>query len=238
MSEFYGQPLNWRLNDMGVSRDGAATVEVIMPWIASKDELANGFKMPPRPTLPGFPAPASGRMRKLEDGGAEIVWTYEFTPPGEGNGKDDKANWSRDANFRQRNIKEHPDFNKLKDKYGWDDEKQEFPPEMPGSDGGNGFAATDEGKLSPMYGRKSFDDLAATLVHTYYTKTLSGVDNNMYAIKTTPCPFMSAISGRDWLGLPAKAEPCGDGWRITQPWLLSAAGGHAKEIIDPLRKGK
>jgi len=236
MSQVYGST-EWRLGRLTVARDGSYVMTIILPFIESKDELLNGPKIPHRPNLPGFPAPKGGEMIKREDGGAEIEWTYEFMPPEKGMGKDDKANWRVDANFRQRHILEHPDIKRLMEKYGWDEKDKAFPREMPGSDGGSGFSKGDEGKKSPMFGKQSFDDVSSTLVHTYYTETLSGINKDRYAIKPTPCPFMSSEPGRDWLGLPAKADPCGDGWRVTQPWLLSAAGGHNKEIIEPLRKG-
>jgi len=118
-------------------------------------------------------------MRKLPDGGAEVAWTYEFPPAGEGLGKDDKANWRREANFRQRNIQEHPNFAKLQKKYGWDEDEKMFPKDMPDSDGGSGFSGSDAGKKNPMHGRKSFDDLGATLVHTYYVESLSSIDKDL-----------------------------------------------------------
>jgi len=152
-------------------------------------------------------------------------------------GKNDKANWQQGGGFRQRGILEHPNIKKLQEKYGWDYKEKGFPREMPGSDSGNGFSQADEGKKSPMYGLKSFDDPGGTLVHTYYAESLGDLWKDMHRIDPRPCPFIPASPGRDWRGLEPEWSVCGDGFRIVQKWMLSAAGGHSKEIYDPLRKG-
>jgi len=225
------------LGESGVNRDGSYNVTVILPFVESQNELLNGAKIPHRPDLPGYPAPANGTMRKRDDGGIEIEWVFEFMPPGEGTGEDDKANWRMEGNFRQRNIQEHPDFLKLKAKYGWDEKEQKFPEEMPGSDGGRGFSKGDEGKKSPMFGRASFDDLGATLIHTYYAKKLGNLWKAMYTINKQPCKFIPIVPGRDWLGLVPKWGCCGDGFQITQEWMLSNVGGFPKDIYLALQKG-
>lgn len=173
---------------------------------------------------------------------ASYVFSFEglqTTDFGFDNG-DDKT-FEVDVAMREEPIETHPDFDTLRDKYGWDATRKEFFPNIPADNSQAGLAAAaDRSKraTSPMYGVTSYLVPGITYRLSYTRKTVpSGILDNIGTIDNPPglskfpeLQKLLSASTRNWLKLAPKITQRGTAVTITEEWLLSGVRGVNKDI--------
>lgn len=235
----------WRPESYERDVNGVVNMEIVKPWSPILQEAGDGTleipELPEPPVINGF-VPGAGRWKRTKDGGMAIAFNYESVKrkdDGGGGTQTDDINvrWSVSGSFRQRDIRTHPAFAKLKEIYGWDEARAEFPPEIPLGAGANlpifGFtAASFTPKLSPVYGTRAFDDLAAVITKHYLTfGPPAGLFSLAGRVVTNPWPALGDVGeGRNWRIMTGQADPHGEYYRVRLPMLLSGPGGWNPDI--------
>lgn len=250
MSEFYGTPPDWRVEEVAIDEQGAISLVIARPWNPVVTESGGRLSLPeipPAPAVQGYDI-GPGRWRRTKDGGFSMTYELKGVDPSYGGGADPddfpQIQWSMSGSLYQRFIKTNPNWEKLKNKYSWDDGKKEFAEQKPfGTDGtnyglnGDGQSSSNTGTISEMYGVTSYDDYSARLTKSYLTPDPdASLLDRINRIIEVPWARLGKIKDRNWkIGAPS-FESHGKWCRNSETYELSGPGGWNPDLYEKLKK--
>lgn len=227
-----------RLNGAKFKRDKTGLVSVTIPWEVYTIKDCDHFVPEEDLNLPITDRSAS----ETEVGTWELLLTYEglVEQPKAGDGTSIEVEF--DGNMAQDPIKSHPTFDKLKEKYGWNESGNDkgFPEDMPEVNKGSQSAHSGDAakkKKSSVYGVDSWLVAEGVFRATYTLRAApQGLLTNVGKAVATP-RFWSLIGlqvppGRDWLKVMPKISVKGNAVRITEEYRLSGPNGVNKDIYN------
>ena len=214
----------------GVDKNGVVSIEVPF-WVASLSEAISH-----KPSLDITLPLVSRNFKQAEDGGYEVTLHYEGI---EAKTNDDQTTFEFDVSMSEDPIESHPNFDKIAEKYGWDDVEKLVPKTAPSSaSSGSALGKSSSTKKNPLYGTESYLAVGAVFRKTYAAQNIpASVLKGIGSIISRP-PNIGQFqipdtgSKRNWLKLAPKIRRRGSAAEITEDWMLSGPNGWKKDIYD------
>ncbi|HEV7405154.1 MAG TPA: hypothetical protein VGO11_19580 [Chthoniobacteraceae bacterium] len=184
------------------------------------------------------------KSRPFEQSGPRFIVTFNFEGlPGQDfpgiEDRPDQVTYEFDGEMGESPWGENPNFQALKDKYGWDKENKEFQEFLPDTDSSadsQGLSQadgiiTDLGNPSPLYQSEGWEKAGATFTKTYAVAT---VPSSVYDGIGTIVPYppgaenigVPYFPGRNWLKLAPQISLRGKAILVTERHRLSGPGGY------------
>ena len=180
----------------------------------------------------------SRAFRQDETGRYEVHLLYEGLAEESKTQQEEANTFELDVSMAESPIQEHPNFTKLKEKFGWDPAEKTFPEQLPQGTGGEKALSKGGSKdtANPLHGVQNFLDASATFRITYAARHVPGhVLEGIGTVVNRP-PFIGsfqlpeAVKKRNWLKLAPKIVKRGNAIQITEEYLLSGRRKFSKEI--------
>ena len=185
--------------------------------------------------------PCVNIVRAYEGGWAKYTYDYEGVRADYDRAVRVKKTFELDVSLSEENIQTHPQFEFLKNKYGWDPNKKEFK-DKPPDDKGNklGDNATNKRtKRSKLVGVTDY--LAAGAIYRVnyvLSKVPKSVLEGIGAIYGAEPPYTGEfgislkIGKRTWLKMAPKVRNRGNCSEISEEYLLSGQDGWVEDVYS------
>lgn len=227
--------------------NGALTGTVVRHFKVGpvNQRVASSWLAPLNAPNPGWGIPCIEAEAEIRDGLAIVSYSYagidQSNPPTEG-----EITYELNMTMGSKSIKTHPAYAKLKDKYGWDYDRDCFAEYMPGA--GDPLKGDMQGpsvpKRSPLAGTSDW--------------LFVGVSYKInYAVFTVPADILSAVGTiitaprdigkfklppaskqRNWLVMAPNIVMKGNGATIAEEYQLGEPGGFQKDVYSASQLGE
>jgi hypothetical protein len=182
--------------------------------------------------------PCIGIERSHTNGLAEYQYSYEGAI--ESLKGADNFTFELDITMNQEPIQTHPDFQNLKNTYGWNSLTKEFMELLPKNSTATGLdgnkAGSSQAARSPLYGVEHYFTPGGIFRKTSISSQLPpGIYNNIGTPQTPPGIGLFSLPGlgnRNWLKLAPKVRRRGNVVEVVEEYMLSGPRGWEQAIYN------
>jgi len=188
-------------------------------------------------SAPAWMAPCVRVVRGYSRGYATYAYQYEGVPP----------NWDPidDPTFRfigsmeQATVRSSPNFKRLKEKYGWDTARKEFPEFMPKQAGNGGFTpdASTDPVQSELHGTESWMSAGAIYRRSYVRKNVPQAAFDHIGEIVVPSGAglvfpLPRLGARNFLKMTPELTLRGNCVQIDEDYMLSGPRGWNRDMYN------